>query len=64
MTSVETKLTGIIGTHTLLDPEAALKLAQCIIQEMGLTIETIKPLPRLAYLSMPPLYRWISAWQA
>lgn len=54
---------GIILRNSLLPPEEADKLAWAIVKEMDLSLEQAD-IKGLNWLSLPPLFRWVSSWRS
>lgn len=62
MTNPESTLVYLIGKHSLLSPEDAGKIAEGIVKDLGLTVETTQP-KGLEYLSCPEISRLVSEWR-
>ena len=60
--NAENVLVYLIGKHSLLSPEDAGKIAQGIVEDLGLTTEEATP-KGLEYLSSPTIARLVSTWR-
>lgn len=58
-----TVIHAVIMKNSLLDEESAMGVAIAINRQLELTTETASVSKGLEYLSLPEMYRWVSAWR-